>query len=114
MQNETNAVISASPEVATESTSSAKSARRVSSAKKTGKTSSAKKVTKAAEAPKAEAAAPSDGKIVLKSLCSQLKINPRIARRKLRKAGLAFHGHRDRWTFTEKQAEKVKEVLRPN
>jgi hypothetical protein len=113
MQNESNAIISASPEVATESTASAKPARRVSSAKKTGKTSSAKKVTKAAEAPKAEAAA-SDGKIVLKSLCSQLKINPRIARRKLRKAGLAFHGHRDRWTFTEKQAEKVKEVLRPN
>lgn len=51
-------------------------------------------------------------RVALKTLCSQLKIEPRAARRKLRAAELSFHDHRDRWNFTPKQAEKVKEVLR--
>lgn len=66
-------------------------------------------------APKAKAAKPADdGKIALKTICAGLKIEPKAARRKLRKAeGLAFHGKRDRWTFTDLQAAKVREILAP-
>jgi len=48
----------------------------------------------------------------LKSICSQLKIEPRLARRKLRAANLAFHGAKERWSFTDAQTAKVKEILR--
>lgn len=69
---------------------------------KVAKKSSAKLVTKSTA---------SDG-IALKSICSALKIEPRLARRKLRAAKLAFHGARERWTFNAAQATKVKEILR--
>jgi hypothetical protein len=41
-----------------------------------------------------------DGNVIcLKKLCQQLKIDPRLARRKLRKAKLANHEFRDRWCW---------------
>lgn len=47
----------------------------------------------------------------LKTICAKLKIEPKLARRKLRAAKLDFHGHRERWTFNARQAEKVAEIL---
>lgn len=52
-----------------------------------------------------------DGKIALKSICKDLKIEPKAARRKLRKADLSFHGKRERWSFAPGQATKVREIL---
>lgn len=74
----------------------------------------AKKVSKtAAKKSTAKLVKKSDGDgIALKSICGQLKMEPRLARRKLRAAGLAFHGKRERWTFTPTQATKAKEILR--
>lgn len=54
---------------------------------------------------------PKDG-IPLKAVCAKLKIEPRLARRKLRAADLAFHGKRERWVFTPAQAAKATEILR--
>lgn len=49
----------------------------------------------------------------LKTICASLRIDPKAARRLLRKAsGLSFHGARERWTFTEAQAAKVREILK--
>lgn len=48
----------------------------------------------------------------LKTICGQLKIDPKAARRKLRKAGFTWHGSRERWTMTEAQATKVREILK--
>lgn len=56
--------------------------------------------------------APKSGKIALKTICSQMKVEPKAARRKLRRSELAFHDKRDRWTFTEAQATRVRELLR--
>lgn len=76
--------------------------------RKVGPKKVTKVTTKAATAVKTD-----DGRIALKSICSKLQIEPRAARRKLRNADLGFHDHRDRWSFTEKQAEKVREILKP-
>lgn len=55
-----------------------------------------------------------DGKkTALKTICGALKIEPKAARRKLRAAGLGFHGKRERWMFTPAQATKVRELLKP-
>lgn len=57
----------------------------------------------------------SDSNMVpLKSICKQLDVEPRLARRKLRKAKIAGHGERDRWLFRKDspQLEKAKEALR--
>jgi hypothetical protein len=54
----------------------------------------------------------SGDRIPLKSLCAKLKIEPRLARRKLRAAELSFHDKRDRWNFTAAQAAKATEILR--
>lgn len=51
-------------------------------------------------------------KVALKSICSQMKIDPKAARRKLRKSDLGFHSTKDRWMFTESQAAKVREILK--
>lgn len=59
-----------------------------------------------------KAAKPS-GKTPLKTICGPLKMDPKAARRKLRKAGFTWHDKRDRWTFTDAQAAKAKEILRP-
>jgi hypothetical protein len=86
---------------ATNPTPAAKPARKPA-AKKAAVKSSAKLVKKADA---------KDG-TPLKALCAKLKIEPRLARRKLRAADLAFHGKRERWTFTAAQAAKVTEILR--
>jgi hypothetical protein len=65
-----------------------------------------KKAPRKTGAPRAE-------KTALKSLCSQLKIEPKAARRKLRKAGFSWHGSRERWVMTAAQLEKVREILKP-
>lgn len=52
-------------------------------------------------------------KIALKSICSQLRIEPKAARRTLRKAGLSFHSPKERWVMTEAQAQKVRDILKP-
>lgn len=52
-------------------------------------------------------------KIALKSICSQLRIEPKAARRTLRKSSLSFHGAKERWVFTEAQAQKVRDILKP-
>lgn len=48
----------------------------------------------------------------LKTICASLRIEPKAARRKLRAAGLSFHAARERWTFTESQAARVREILK--
>lgn len=65
--------------------------------------------TTTTEAPKARKAE----RTPLKSICGSLRIDPKAARRLLRKSpGLSFHGSRERWTFTDAQAEKVREILK--
>lgn len=49
--------------------------------------------------------------IVLKSICQELKVEPKAARRKLRAAGLSFHSKRERWVMTPAQAKQAREVL---
>lgn len=49
--------------------------------------------------------------IVLKELCKELKIEPKAARRVLRKAGMTFHGKKERWTFNPAQAKQAREAL---
>lgn len=50
--------------------------------------------------------------VVLKSICKDLNMEPKAARRKLRKAGLSFHSAKERWVIPAGQVPKVKEVLR--
>lgn len=73
----------------------------------------AKKASKPAKstAKLVKKAEPKDG-TPLKTICAKLKIEPRLARRKLRAAELSFHGKRERWTFTPTQAAKVTEILK--
>lgn len=52
-------------------------------------------------------------KTALKSLCSQLRIEPKVARRRLRKAKFSWHGSRERWMMTPKQVEAAREILKP-
>lgn len=54
----------------------------------------------------------SDG-VALKVLCKELKVDPRLARRKLRKAEISGHDARDRWTFKPGSSAltKAREVL---
>lgn len=67
------------------------------------------KSVKAAKAPaKKVVKAPVDGEVTLKAICAELKIEPRIARRKLRKAKLDSHDARDRWTFKAGSATHTK------
>lgn len=77
-----------------------KATRKKASTRKTAKKVSAKKVTKK-----------TGNRIPLKKLCQELKIDPKMARRKLRAAGLAGHDPKARWDFTAAQAKKAKEVL---
>lgn len=69
--------------------------------------------TNTATTPTTPKAARKVERTALKSICAKLGMDPKAARRKLRKsAGLSFHGSRERWTFTEAQAEKVREILK--
>lgn len=63
-------------------------------------TTSPKKVTKKAE------------RTVLKTICASLRIDPKAARRRLRKAGFSWHGSRERWTMNAAQEAKVREILK--
>lgn len=56
-------------------------------------------------------AAKAGKQIELKVILKELKLDGKLARRKLRAAKLDFHGHRERWLFTPKQAAKVREIL---
>lgn len=83
-------------------------------AKKTAapKKAAAKKVAKSAAKSTAKLVKKSDASgTPLKVICAKLKIEPRLARRKLRAAELAFHGKRERWIFTAAQAAKATEIL---
>lgn len=71
-----------------------------------------RKVTKAAKAPAKAAPAKASTKVPLKAICAKMGIEPKAARRKLRRSELGFHGLRDRWSFTPAQAEKVRELLK--
>lgn len=51
-------------------------------------------------------------RIPLKKVCGPLKIDPKTARRILRKQKLAFHDLGNRWDLTDSQAKRVKEALR--
>jgi hypothetical protein len=84
---------------------------KASKAPKKGVSKTGAKLVKKA-APKVASKPDADGKVALKTICAKLDIEPRLARRKLRNAELAFHDHRDRWNFTKAQAEKVTEILR--
>jgi len=73
--------------------------------KTTTKKRPAKKVAKKVATKKAS------NRIPLKKLCSKLDIDPKMARRKLRAAGLAGHDPKSRWEFTATQAKKAEAVL---
>lgn len=77
------------------------------------KKGAAKKAAKSAKssAKLVKKAEPKDG-TPLKTICAKLKIEPRLARRKLRAADLSFHGKRERWIFTPAQATKATEILK--
>lgn len=97
-------------EAATETTTAtpAPKAARKTAAKKAGKKVAAKPAAK----PTAKLVKKASGEgIALKTICAKLKIEPRLARRKLRAANLAFHGKRERWNFTAAQAAKATEIL---
>jgi hypothetical protein len=52
--------------------------------------------------------------IPLKTLCKDLDIDPRLARRKLRKAKISGHSERNRWSFKKgsPQLDKARECLK--
>jgi hypothetical protein len=54
-----------------------------------------------------------DGLVPLKKICADLKIDPRMARRKLRSAKITGHDARDRWNFKKgsNAYDKAREVL---
>lgn len=70
-----------------------------------------RKTGKKAKAP-AKSAKRTDGLIPLKSICSALRVEPKLARRKLRAAKLSFHTLTERWVMTEAQAAKVRLVIK--
>lgn len=86
-EDSTVATKKASKKRTTKKASTKKGARRV-----------AKKVTKTNRVP-------------LKKICQDLKIDPKLARRKLRAADLKGHDPKSRWEFTPAQAKKAKEIL---
>jgi hypothetical protein len=88
----------------TQAAAPAPKAARKSAPKKAGKKAAAKSTAKLVKKASGEGTP-------LKTICAKLKIEPRLARRKLRAANLAFHGKRERWTFTPAQTTKVTEIL---
>lgn len=75
----------------------------------TSKRKSSKKVSKKTSAKKV--AAKANGMIPLKRICQQLKLDPKMARRKLRAEGVKGHDSKSRWEFTAAQAKRAKAVL---
>ena len=47
----------------------------------------------------------------LKKICQKLKLDPKMARRKLRAEGIKGHSAKARWEFTAVQAKKVTAIL---
>jgi hypothetical protein len=76
----------------------------------TSKRKSSKKVSKKTTAKKV-ATKSANGLIPLKKICQQLKLDPKMARRKLRDEGVKGHDAKSRWQFTAAQAKRVKAVL---
>jgi hypothetical protein len=95
-------------ETNTETTAPAPAAKPAKRA--AAKKAPAKKVAKAKSTAKLVKKTDASG-TPLKVICAKLKIEPRLARRKLRAADLAFHGKRERWVFTAAQAAKATEIL---
>ena len=84
----------------------------MATSKKTGtKKKAAKKVTRKTTAKKVAKKTTTSNRIPLKRICQELKIDDRMARRKLRAANLKGHDPKARWEFTEAQAKKAKELL---
>lgn len=79
---------------------------RKSTKKVAAKKGTAKKVTKKV------AKKTATNRIPLKRLCSKLNLDPKMARRTLRAAGLAGHDPKARWEFTEAQAKKAEALLK--
>lgn len=102
-------------ETNTETTTNTPAPAAKPAAKKTAapKKAAPKKAAKPAAKSSAKLVKKSDPKdgTPLKAICAKLKIEPRLARRKLRAAELAFHGKRERWVFTASQAAKATEIL---
>ena len=67
-----------------------------------------KKIVKKADKP-----APANV-VTLKQLCAELKIEPRLARRRLRNAKLDSHGARDRWSWAagSKQLDQIRDLIK--
>jgi nitrogenase molybdenum-iron protein alpha/beta subunit len=77
-----------------------------------------KATAEAKAAPKAAAAVATEGKkvSVLKTLCAEVGINPKVARRELRrirkaKEGMQWHSLKTRWILTAPQRAEVKKHL---
>lgn len=102
----TTATTAAAPANVDEAIRNAKVSGPKPKAKKTGK------AKKTAAKPAPAKAADTSGKTPLKTICAKLGVEPKLARRKLRKAGLTFHSHRDRWMFTPTQADKAREIIK--
>lgn len=92
---------------------STKMATKKAKGKTTRKTSTkkvAKKVSK--KVAKKVATKKASNRIPLKRLCSKLNLDPKMARRTLRAAGMAGHDPKARWEFTETQAKKAEALLK--
>lgn len=83
---------------------------------KTGKKTPAKAVAKAAPV---KAAAPAKGGVVLKTICAELKLDPKTARRVLRKRMRSdvpaigkFHAIGNRWVQDAKAAALIRATLK--
>jgi len=79
---------------------------------KTSKKRSSKKVSKKRASKKVTAKKVTGNRVPLKKICQKLKIDPKMARRKLRAADLKGHDSQSRWEFTPAQAKKAEEILR--
>ncbi|HUW45942.1 MAG TPA: hypothetical protein VMW50_09135 [Dehalococcoidia bacterium] len=71
----------------------------------------AKKVVSKKGAAKKVAVKKESNLLPLKKICQELKIDPKMARRKLRAEGVKSHDQKARWEFTVAQAKKIKEIL---
>jgi hypothetical protein len=92
---------------------STKMATKKAKGKTTRKTSTkkvAKKVSK--KVAKKVATKKASNRIPLKRLCSKLNLDPKMARRTLRAAGMSGHDPKARWEFTEAQAKKAEALLK--
>ena len=90
-------------------TSKSKSTKKTATKKVSKKV--AKKVVSKKGAAKKVAVKKESNLLPLKKICQELKIDPKMARRKLRAEGVKSHDQKARWEFTVAQAKKIKEIL---